>query len=71
MLHDTVVPMGVNANVGIFRETEINDAAEYTVSIRKTGNTVDYMIWLFIIKLLALSYSQVHSKYPPMVWNAT
>ncbi|MDY6249751.1 MAG: hypothetical protein SPL64_01435 [Bacteroidaceae bacterium] len=41
------------------------------MSIRKTGNTVDYMIWLFIIKPLALSYSQVHSKYPPMVWNAT
>ncbi len=40
MLHDTVVQMGVNANVGIFRETEINDAAEYTVSIRKTDNAI-------------------------------
>jgi hypothetical protein len=33
MLHDSIVPMGVNANVWVMGETEVHDAAEYSVSI--------------------------------------
>ena len=50
MLHDMVVPMGVNTNVWVFKETKVHDAAEYAVSIRITTDPMDYMIWLFIIK---------------------
>ena len=53
MLHDSVVLMGINANVGIMGGTVIHDTSEYSVSIWVTGDTVDYMIWLFIIKPLA------------------
>lgn len=50
MLHNSVVSMGVNPNVGVFRETEFHDTPEYTMSIWKTANPMDYMIWQFIIK---------------------
>ena len=53
VLHDSIVTMGVYANVWVMGETEVHDAAEYSVSIWVTGDTVDYMIWLFIIKPLA------------------
>ena len=50
MLHNSVVPVGVNTNIGGFRETVVHDAPKYTVSIRITTDPMDYMIWLFIIK---------------------
>ena len=52
MLHDMIVSVGVDADVRIMRETEVHDATEYTVSIGITGNPMDYMIRLFIIKPL-------------------
>ena len=50
MLHDFIVSMGVNADVGILGETEVHDVAEYSVSIGITGYPMDYMIRMFIIK---------------------
>ena len=52
VLHDFVVSMGVNADVWIMGETEVNDTAEYSVNIWITGYPMDYMIWFFIIKPL-------------------
>ena len=37
----TIIPMGVNADVGVVGETEVHDAAEYPVGLRITGYTVD------------------------------
>ena len=50
VLHDFVVSMGINADVGVMGETVFNDTAEYSVNIWITGYPMDYMIWLFIIK---------------------
>ena len=50
VLHDMVVPVGVNPNIGVFGETVVHYVPEYTVSIRITTDPMDYMIWLFIIK---------------------
>lgn len=44
MLHDFVVSMGINADVGIMGETVVHYAAEYSVNIGITGYTMDYMI---------------------------
>jgi hypothetical protein len=52
VLHDFVVSMGINADVGIMGETEVHDTAEYTVNFWITGNTMDYMIWHSIVKPL-------------------
>ena len=54
VLHDSIVTMGVNANVRVMGETEVHDTAEYTMSIWVTGYAVDYMIRAFIIKPLAV-----------------
>ena len=52
MLHDSVVLMGINANVGIMGGTVIHDTSEYSVSIWITGYPMDYMIWHSIVKPL-------------------
>ena len=44
MLHDFVVTMGINADVWIMGETEVNDTAKDTMSIGITGDAVDDMI---------------------------
>ena len=44
VLHDVVVPMGVNANVPLFGEAEVNDALEDAASFRYAGNAMDDMI---------------------------
>jgi hypothetical protein len=49
VLHDFVVSMGINADVGVMGETVFNDTAEYSVSIGVAGNAMDYMIWLRVI----------------------
>lgn len=48
MLHDSFVIMSIYMNVCITEETE----AEYTMSIRITGDYIDYMIRPCGIKLL-------------------
>ena len=53
VLHDFIISMGVNANVWIMGEAEVHDAAEYIVNFWITGNTMDYMIRMFIIKPLS------------------
>ena len=44
VLHDPVVPMCIDADVGIMGETESYDVAEDTMSIGITGDAVDDMI---------------------------
>ena len=53
MLHDMVVSMGINTNVIILRKTVVHNATEYTVSMRITADSMDYMVWPFIIKPLS------------------
>ena len=56
VLHDSVVPMGVNPNVCVMREAEVHDIAKDAVDIRVAGNTMDYMIRLCVIQPLAIVY---------------
>ena len=44
VLHDMIVLMGVNADVALMGKTEIHDAFEDAMRVRKTGNTVNDMI---------------------------
>ena len=52
VLHDFVVSMGINADVGVMGETVFNDTAEYSVNFWITGYPMDYMIWHSIVKPL-------------------
>ena len=44
VLHDTVIFMGIDADVWIVGETEVHDGAENVMSLRITGDTMDNMI---------------------------
>jgi hypothetical protein len=44
VLHDAVVAMGVNANIGVMRETKRHDVAEDAMNVGITGYPVDDMI---------------------------
>ena len=44
ILHDTVVPVGINTDVCITREAEIHDVAEDSVNIWVTGDSMYDMI---------------------------
>ena len=59
VLHDSIVPMGIYANVCILREAESHDVTEDTVNIREAGNTVYDMIGLYVIQPLTIVYLRV------------
>jgi hypothetical protein len=44
VLHDMIILVGVNADVVFMGKTEIYDAFEDAMRVRKTGNTVNDMI---------------------------
>ncbi len=49
VLHDFVVLMGIDADVGVVGEAEVHNAGEDAMSLRVTGYSMDYMIRLDII----------------------
>ena len=50
VLHDGVVAMSVDADIGVVGETEIHDGGEDAVDIRIAGDAVDDMVGLYIVK---------------------
>ena len=51
VLHDSIVSVGVNANIRIVGETELHDVAEDAMSVWIAGNSMNDMISLYVIKL--------------------
>ena len=49
MLHDGVVFMGVNADVGLVGKAKVQDALEDAVRIGKAGDPMDDMIGTIIV----------------------
>ena len=56
MLHDSVVPVSIDADIGFTSKAEIHNAAENAVSIRKACNTMDDMIKFYVIQPLTIVY---------------
>ena len=51
VLHDSIVSVGVNANIRIVGEAELHDVAEDATSVWIAGNSMNDMISLYVIKL--------------------
>lgn len=51
VLHDSIVSVGVNANIRIVGEAELHDVAEDATSVWIAGNSTNDMISLYVIKL--------------------
>ena len=56
VLHDSIILMGIDADVCIMREAEVHDRAKDAVDVRIAGNTMDDMIRLSIIQPFAVVY---------------
>ena len=57
--HDSILLMGIYADVCIMRETEVHDVTEDAVNVRIAGNTVNDMIGLCVIQPLTIVYVRV------------
>ena len=56
VLHDTIILMGIDADVCIMRETEVHDIAKDTMYIWVAGYTMNDMIGLYVIQPLTIVY---------------
>ena len=54
MLHDSVIPVGVNANIRFMGEAVIHYIAEDTMYVRIAGDTMNHMIRLRVIQPLTI-----------------
>ena len=46
MLHGLVVPVSINSNIVCDAEAIVKDVFHHTMIIRKTGDTMDDIVWL-------------------------
>ena len=54
VLHNQIIPMGVDADVCIMGKAEVHDVTKDTMNIRIAGNTMNDMIGLYIVQPLAV-----------------
>ena len=56
VLHDSVVSVSIDEDVGFTGKAKVHDAAEDTMCVRQTGYTMDDMIGLLVVKPIAIIY---------------
>ena len=56
VLHDTVVAVGVDADVAVFGKRIFHDVPENMVGVREAGDAVDDMVGLLVVEPLSLVY---------------
>ena len=49
VLHDMIILMGINTDVGIMQKAEVHNVGKDAVNIRIAGNTMNDMIGLYVI----------------------